>query len=168
MNDRNRDWSTNPPTPMDETPRTYKVRCDGDCLAYEFWTEEFLGLKSGEFEVTLSPRSARSIALRRPQAYPQLIGSNRHPTQGATDFQDLVWDEKQRTLSGHLLGSVGTVKSPFEHRLAVRAPAGYLAVRAEVDGVAQPVLEQKGELVRVRFTLPAQAQGKSVGIKLVF
>lgn len=164
----NRDWTTNPPTPLGETTRTYRVTCDGDCLAYEFWSEEFLGAKSGSFGVDVEPRRAKVLALRPRLAVPQLLGTNRHVFQGATELGAVSWSEGRRTLSGTLVGAVGTAAAPWEWHLAFHAPAGFEVARAEVEGVTSPVVEQRGEVVRVRFSLPPAAQGETVAWRVVF
>ncbi len=69
-----------------ETRRTFTVTCDGECLVYEFWTEKFLGLQKGSFQIEVDPRLAKVLALRKPNGAPQLLGTNRHITRGATEM----------------------------------------------------------------------------------
>ncbi len=164
----NRDWSENPPTAMAETTRSYTVTCDGDCLAYEFWSETFLGRKSGTFSVDVDPRRAKVLALRTPTGAPQLLGTNRHLTQGATDMGPLAWDAEGRTLSGTLTGAVGTPTAPWEYHLAFYLPAGFTLDHAEVDTVASPTVERQSDVALLKFSLPPSAQGEPVAFRLVF
>jgi hypothetical protein len=151
---RNRDWSQEPPAPLDETPRTYRVTCDGECLAFEFWSEKFLGRFTGGFDVTVDPRRAQVIALRRPTGAPQLLGDNRHIMQGATDLGPLTWDPATRTLSGTIAAVAGTTAAPWTHHLFFYAPSGYVASKARVDGATDSTVDQQGEVVRLTFTVP--------------
>lgn len=177
---RNRDWTTNPPTDMPEATRHYAVPClppgteataggsATECLAYEFWSEAFLGAKSGTFEVEVASRRNAIISLRPKSGAPQLIGTNRHVTQGATDLVKETWDSSTTTLSGALMGCVGTAVAPWEYHLAFYAPGGRTVDRVEVDGLVAPLVEQNGELVKVKFSLAPDQQGKTVGYRLKF
>jgi alpha-galactosidase len=164
----NRDLSATPPKAMPEETRSYLVPCEGECLAYEFWSGEFLGRQTGPFSVSVEPRRSKLIALRTPGATPQLLGSNRHVTQGASDMGPLAWDDATRTLSGTLTGAAGTADAPFAHELALWAPAGFTAAAATVDMIAAPQLAQQGEVVRLGFSLPADATGKQIRFTVRF
>ena len=166
---KNRDWSVSPPLALDDqAPRSFTVGCPGGCLAYEFWSQTFLGTMTGDFQVTVDPHKAKVIALRRPLPFPQLLGSNRHLTQGATDMGPLIWDDAAGRLSGTLVGAVGTPDVPFSYELAFHAPAGFTATSGAVDGISSPMLMQDGELVRLGFTLPPASQGATVAFQIAF
>lgn len=164
----NRDWSENPPAAMPETTRAYTVACEGECLVYEFWSETFLGRETGAFTVEVEPRRAKVLALRTPTGAPQLLGTNRHLTQGATDMGPITWDAAQGTLRGTHAGAAGTTTAPWEYHLAFYVPAAFALDHAEVDMVASPIVERSGEVVRLKFSLPSSAQAKSVSFRLVF
>ena len=85
--------------------------------------------------MTVEPRRAKVIALRKPTGVPQLLGSNRHLMQGANDLGPVTWDRRQKRLSGTLPGSVGTPTAPWQYRLAFYAPKGIALRSAGVDGV---------------------------------
>ena len=164
----NRDLSTNPPTPLPEAPRTYTVPCGEDGLAYEFWSETFLGCHTNSFSVTVEPRRAQVIAVRKATGVPQLLGTNRHLTQGATDFGPLSWDRGRRRLSGTLLGAVGSPTAPWQYHLAFYAPAGFALRHAGVDGVLKVETSQQGQVIRLAFALPPKLQGERVAFRLDF
>ena len=166
---KNRDWTTNPPTAMPDTKRTYTIQCASTCLVYEFWSESLLTPVSDHYAVEVAPHTAQVFSLRPavPGAIPQLLGTNRHVTMGATDMGAVAWTDATRTLAGTLTGAVGTDAAPWEYHLAFHA-AGRAVDHAEVDGVASPSATQDGDLVRVRFALPASAQGHAVAWRVIF
>ncbi len=167
---RNRDHTTTPPTDLpDSQTRTFQVACPDGCLAFDFWNQQFLGQQSGTFAVTVAPHDARVLALRKPEGHPQLLGSNRHITQGAADMGKMTWNAAKKTLTGTLVGAVGTALAPFTYQLTFFAPKGFAFQHADVDGVgAALVAQQQGEIVQLRFALPAAAQGTQVAFHLVF
>ena len=164
----NRDHTTRPPLALPDGPRAHAVTCDGECLVWELWTEAFLGMKSGAFTVEVPARDSRVLALRTPTGAPQLLGTNRHVTMGATDLGPMAWDAGAKTLSGTLTGAVGTEAAPWEYRLAFYAPAPFAATSATVAGVDAPALSQDGEVVGLTFALPAGAQDQVVAWQIAF
>ena len=67
------------------------------------------------------------------------------------------------------VGAVGTALAPFTYQLTFFAPKGFAFQHADVDGVgAALVAQQQGEIVQLRFALPAAAQGTQVAFHLVF
>lgn len=162
----NRDWSTQPPTPMPEAARSFPVSC-ADCLAYEFWSEQFLGRIQGSTMVSVEPREAKLIALRPYSRAPQFLGSNRHITQGANDMGAVRWDAGASILSGTLLGAVGPATTPFEYRLAFYVPDGFHMSNATVEGAIVRT-ETVGPVVRLKFVLPPEAQGQKVKYSVSF
>jgi hypothetical protein len=164
----NRDWAQNPPQALPEAQRTYTVHCEGECLVYEFWSEQFIGRKSGDFTFDVQPRRAVVLSLRQPTGTPQLLGTNRHITQGATDLGPVQWNAAAKRLEGSLEGSVGTPSAPWEYHLAFYAPTGFTLDHAEVDGVTAPAATQQGQVVTLRFSLAVAQQGQPVGFRVFF
>jgi hypothetical protein len=153
---------------MPDAARSYTFACADECLAYEFWSEAFLGRQTGPFTATVEPHCAKVIALRKPTGVPQLLGTNRHLTQGANDLGPVTWDRSQKRLSGTLTGSVGTPTAPWQYHMAFYAPAAFSLRSASVDGVPAAAASQQGEVIRLAFTLPPELQGKQVGFRLEF
>ena len=164
----NRDFSVRPEVDIPDGPHDYTISCEGECLVWDFWEEQLLGVVTGDLAVQVPAHDSKVLALRTPTGAPQLLGTNRHITMGATDMGAITWDADDKTLSGTLLGAVGSEKSPWEYRLAFHAPSPLQVVTATVDGVAEPVLQQDGEVVRLSFSLPADKQGQTVAFALSF
>lgn len=141
--------------PMPEESRTYRVELArhgldpaADYLAQEFWSGRYLGPVRGTLERTIAARSCEVIALRRDTGHPQLLGHNRHFTQGATDLVSESWDEASTTLTVTLEVNAGAVDAvPFPHEVYVHAPAGFT-----VRPVMGTDVTQDGEVVTERFT----------------
>jgi hypothetical protein len=70
--------------------------------AYEFWTDAYLGKLPGSGRLTreLEPNHCAMISLRKVQAHPQVVSTNRHLLQGWVDLADVTWNATTKTLSG--------------------------------------------------------------------
>ncbi|MEZ4336823.1 MAG: alpha-galactosidase [Sandaracinaceae bacterium] len=161
---RNYDFSVDgEPPEMADAPRTYRVALDElgldpdtDYLAQEFWSETFLGTMRGALEHTVTPHGHAVIALRPALDHPQLLGTNRHVTQGGTDLIEETWDAAARTLTLRFRVDAGAADAlPFEHRVRVHAPAGFLVDTATSSGGA---ISQDGEVVTLTFTPDAPGE----------
>jgi alpha-galactosidase len=168
---RNFDWNTDlGAREMPDEARTYTVALadlgldpSADYLAHEFWSETFLGVVSGDFTHEVGAHGHAVVALRPVLGHPQLLGTNRHFTQGATDLVEETWDEASRTLALTFRVDAGSAEAvPFEYRVRVYAPTGYAVDAAASTGGE---VTQDGEVVTVRFT-PA-APGEQL-LSLVF
>ena len=106
---------------------------------------------TGDFQVSVDPRRTKVLALRTPTGAPQLLGSNRHVTQGATDMGAITWDQAARTLSGSVAGAPGTASAPFVYDLAFHVPAGFVLSSATISGATDAMTEIDGEVLRLRF-----------------
>jgi len=102
----------------------------GHYHAYEFWTDTYLGKLRGtdRIERELSPNCCAMVSLRKVQAHPQVISTDRHVLQGWVDLADVRWDAKTKTLSGtaRVIGG-----EPFK---IVVADNGAKALKAETEG----------------------------------
>src|SRR5207245_9343699 len=76
-------------------------------LAYDFWDQRLLPLSNGTVRLRFPPASVRLLALRAQHDMPQVVGTDRHYTQGAVELAQVQWDAAQRTLSGIGLGAPG-------------------------------------------------------------
>jgi hypothetical protein len=68
-------------------------------LAYELWSDEFIGELSKEFTSTLSPTSSKIFSIHEKSNHPVILSTNRHITQGGVDIVREEWDENKKTLS---------------------------------------------------------------------
>lgn len=165
----NRDHAQPKPVDMpDGQTRTFTVQCPHGqpCAAYEFWSETYLGEHTQPFQIDVPPHDCKVLALRPLLAQPQLVGDNRHVTQGAADLGPVVWDPQQKTLSTTTLAAVGTAMAPWTYHLAFRVPPGLECAAATVEGVQSPLVVQQNGLVDLRFAFPPAMAGKSAGIRL--
>jgi hypothetical protein len=70
--------------------------------AYEFWTETYLGKLDGNAKVSreLAPKCCAMVSLRKAEANPQVISTNRHLLQGWVELSGVKWDAESKTLAG--------------------------------------------------------------------
>ena len=98
--------------------------------AYEFWSDTYIGKLSGTSHLSreLSPNCCAMISIRKAQAYPQIISTNRHLLQGWVELENVHWDPEARTLSGtaHVIEG-----DPFK---IVVADNGANAIKSDVQG----------------------------------
>jgi len=93
---------------------------DRTFLAYEFWSSELLGEARGGIDVTLAPTSCKLLAIHERQGVPQIVGTDRHFTQGGIELAEVRWDAGTNTLTGTALGKPG-----MTWRLFAYLPPGY-------------------------------------------
>ena len=98
-------------------------------LAYEFWTQKFLGTAKRRFEMNLPPRSSALLALHRSLGRPQFLSTDRHLTQGGVSLEALSWDDTTHTLSGRTQLVAGEATT-----LTLHVPKGYALGRATAKG----------------------------------
>ena len=169
---KNRDHSTAEPTDLpDNTTRDFALTCPGNqpCAAYAFWGETSLGdHAAGEtFHVTVQPHDCEVIALRPIEAHPQLLGDNRHITQGAADLGPVTWDAGKGVLATKILhAAVGGPTTPFLYHLAFRVPQGWTCAGAAVDGQDVPALSVQGGVADLAFVVPEALRGYGVTVRV--
>ncbi len=73
-------------------------------LAYEFWTQKFLGEVVGRLNFESQPLTVNLFALREKSGSPQLLGTDRHYTQGGVELKDMHWDPAANRLSATAFG----------------------------------------------------------------
>ncbi len=156
----NVDMSVNPYVDIPDTDddRTLTVDLtgeglEGEYLAYEFWTGEYLGTVAGELTVDVPSHDCRVVALRDPLDHPQFLGWNRQVSMGGTVLGDVVWDGDAATLTLPMEAAVPTEKAPFTYEIAVHVPDGHAlsavsAAGVELDGLLHEV---EGDVARVTF-----------------
>lgn len=69
-------------------------------IAREFWTEEYIGIKSQSFTVVVPGLAGRLYSLWRLSDKPQYVGTNLHLSQGLAELSSISWDENTKKLSG--------------------------------------------------------------------
>ena len=73
---------------------------DGPCIFYDAWRKELLGAGSDGLTLAVGPMSCRLLVVRRQVAWPQLVGTSRHVTQGADDLLEAAWNPSSATWAG--------------------------------------------------------------------
>jgi len=76
-------------------------------LVYDFWEQRLLPISNGTVRLRFAPASVRLLALREQRGIPQVVGTDRHYTQGAVELAQVQWDATQGTFSGLGLGAPG-------------------------------------------------------------
>ncbi|RJO68782.1 MAG: alpha-galactosidase [Myxococcales bacterium] len=172
----NRDMSRNPYQKMEDDGADRRIDIDlgglgmdpsRTYLAYEFWTETYLGEVTGNLAYDVPTHTGRVIALRAKTGAPQFLGWNRQITMGATDIRSLAWDETAGTLTLRTKVAKGSVKAPFVYAMQFYAPEECAFVTARYDGspVADARESREGEVLKLSFE--AQETGE-VTISLTF
>ncbi len=145
---------------MADSPRTYSVRfadlglpADADFVVHEFWQDRYVGVRRGGFEVPMEPHSCQVFSIRRAEARPQVVGMNRHLTQGGVEVESLRWDAESKTLActQKLIGG-------WDYLVTLRVPGGWSQVGVpEFTGPAgrlelgQKMVHVGGETWKLRY-----------------
>ena len=87
---------------------------------YDFWEQRLLAASSGSLRLHFAPSSVHLLAIHAPRGVPQVVGTDRHYTQGAVELAQVRWDAAQCTLSGIGLGAPG-----MRWTLALYVPEGF-------------------------------------------
>lgn len=75
------------------------VASDGDYLAFDFWSSKFLGVVRGTVDFrSLEPGHCQVVGLRRLTGAPQVLGDDRHVSQGAEELDAIAFSRNR--LSG--------------------------------------------------------------------
>jgi len=82
-------------------------------LAFDFWDEKFLGVVDVPSFHALAKGSCQVICLRPLLDRPQVLGDNRHLSQGAYELDDVKWDGHR--LSGRFQRGPGQAWSLYIH-----------------------------------------------------
>lgn len=91
-----------------------------DVTVFEFWEQQFLGIKHDKLTMTLPPQTSRILAIHKLSDHPQVIGTDMHLLQGYHELKQLRWDDKAHVLSGECQ------RLPdFSGKLFVYVPKGF-------------------------------------------
>ena len=112
---------------------------------YDFWNETYFGTASNELSVSVPPGSVRLIGLRPYEERPMFLATDRHYSQGATDFTSLAWDEGARELRGTFDGVADT---PYALRVLVPSPYDATSVSVSCD---EPVTRMDDRVLVIEF-----------------
>jgi len=157
---RNWDLSVEPyaELPDDGLTKTHTIDLsarglDGPLLAYEFWTQSFLGTVQDTLSLDVSADDCRVVALHPLTGAPQWLGWNRQLSMGGVLLEDASWDAASQTFHIQTPVVPGTELAPFPWDLAVYVPEGFRFRSVDPTGVAISGLqtEQEGQALHIRF-----------------
>jgi hypothetical protein len=122
-------------------------------VAYEYWSDRYLGEIAAAPALTLAPSSCRLLAVHETSDEPFILSTSRHLTQGAVDVADARWNGAKRTLAVScdklLPGSyavilyvppgmrLDAVRAPVRHSVV---PMGETAVKVLFEGLVNDKL----------------------------
>ena len=99
----------------------------GKYLAFDFWNQKFLGIVDSKVNFdALEEGHCQVISLRPLLDRPQLLGTERHISQGAFDIDAMKWDAAKNNLSGTYRIGPGQKWS-----LSIYVPKGYALATSE-------------------------------------
>lgn len=107
-------------------------------LVYEFWSQRLHEPEDLRLELHWEPASVQLLGIREKTGAPQVLGTDRHYTQGGIELQQVRWDAATQTLAGVALGGRGT-----QWTLAVYVPDTYTWDQATSDVVGEAVSVRK-------------------------
>ncbi len=112
---------------------------------YDFWRDKYYGLAKGQVVLDMPPGSVRLLSLRRYEDHPMFLATDRHFTQGATDFTALGWNAQTRMLSGTFNGIAQT-----DYNLRVLVPEDYTP-KSTYCSAEVPKTEQEDKVFKIGF-----------------
>ena len=89
-------------------------------LIYEFWSQHLVAETNRSVSLSFGPSSVNLLAIREKKGVPQLLGTDRHYTQGGIEVENVHWDESKHTFSGKAQGAPATA-----WKLAIYIPDSY-------------------------------------------
>ena len=119
----------------------------GDYVAYEFWTNQYLGEIKEELKTNVPAHGVRLVALHKKQGTPQFLSDDRHVSQGAIDLKDSQWNDDDQSLAATF---TLVEKNVTTARFLV--PEGYKFERGESDANFSAELDDSGKLLAVRLS----------------
>ena len=120
-------------------------------VAFDFWANRFIPAFGKDLHVDLPPGGSCSVLAVQPvRAYPQLLSTSRHVTQGMVDVTEEHWDARTGVLSGC---SKLVENDPYELRIAVpgmgtswRAEKVLVSSEDQASGVTATVHQEEWQI----------------------
>lgn len=107
----------------------------GKYHVYDFWKQTYRGIV--DTKVSWDPLAGgqcQVLALRPVQDHPQVLGTERHISQGAYDLDAVKWDSAKMNLSGQYRIGPGQ-----RWHLTIFVPKGYAMASVDVKGIESKV-----------------------------
>ena len=115
-------------------------------LVYDFWEQRLLAAPGGTVRLRFAPASVYLLAVHAQRGMPQVVGTDRHYTQGAVELTQVQWDSAQRTLSGIGLGAPG-----MHWTLSIYVPEGFTWQAKQRETPGMTVVSRADKLLRARL-----------------
>ena len=125
----------------------------GERLVWDFWSERYLGARSGGWEAVVSPHSVGFYRVAARRAHPWILSTDLHARQGQAELENVHWNPERKELeieARRPAGSEGNVFMWAPSDAALLEPAGLWIAK---DG-------HNGSLI-IRASLRFDAQGKA-------
>ena len=114
-------------------------------LLHEFWSQR-LAEAHGTIHISLDPTSVQLFAIQEKHDHPQIVGTDRHFSQGDVELSRVSWDPKSKTLSGVALG-----KPAMNWTISVHVPGGFRPVMQATTGLSDVLYQTPLLRGRVNF-----------------
>jgi hypothetical protein len=123
------------------------LESDREYLVFEFWSQKFLGKCKGSFTAPAmdTNNGMQVFAIREARAYPWVLSTTRHLSQGGVCLMDEKWDQASNILSGK-----SKVVAGDPYVLTIHLPAGFKLKAAAVVGEKVEIANQQ-ETAAVRI-----------------
>jgi hypothetical protein len=109
--------------------------------AFEFWTQDYIGVVNRELTLKVPARSCRVVRLTAKRDLPQIIGSDRHVSMGIMELPVMHFDHDTSVLSG-------IAKRPLTENgvITICLPKGWQVKSAENIAIEQKADRLQGRL----------------------
>ena len=125
----------------------------GKYHAFDFWNQKYLGVVNSKVNFdALAEGHCQVISLRQVLDRPQILGTERHISQGAFELEGVKWENE--SLSGTYKVGPGQRWS-----LSIFVPKGYSVSKVEPKGVEQ---KQSGQVLSLTMPLSGSSVKWSV------
>jgi hypothetical protein len=120
---------------------------DREYVVFEYWTQKFIGKAKGAFTAPAmdTNNGMQVFAIREARAYPWVLSTTRHLSQGGVCLMDEKWDQSSNILSG-----TSKVVAGDPYVLIIHLPAGFKLKAAAVAGEKAEIASQQ-ETATVRI-----------------
>lgn len=144
--------------------KRFDLDMEAEYLAYEFWSNTFLGKYAPEDEMIFDvlTRTSNVIALRKVTGVPQFLGWNRQITMGGTDLEQATYDSETNSMTIKTKVAKASEFAPFTYRISVYMPSGYTFDKAEYTGspVKNEATEVKSEGKQLELSFDPDETGE--------
>ncbi len=153
----------NDPIEISATPERIGLPPAQDYVAFDFWANTFVAPFHGPLTASLPGNSSRILAVRPVSAFPQLLSTSRHVTQGIVDVIGEKWDNAKSELSAT---SKVVADDPYELRIVVPAAGkscratGIRVAAADQAAGVKVEIKQDGTQLRATITSPVSRDVK--------